>query len=150
MREALQFRAKLVPYLYTSARVAYDTGVSIVHPMYYHWPEYREAYTFKTQYMLGESVLVTPVVQPMPADSTLVPDMQLFVPPGEWIDWQTGHTITGPVLIRRSFTIRETGVYVRAGSIIVSKVVPEYVPCSAPTVAHEKLRSVVGTNFFLL
>jgi hypothetical protein len=58
MRAALQFRAKLVPYLYTSARRAYDTGISIVSPMYYYWPQFREMFTFQTQYMLGELILV--------------------------------------------------------------------------------------------
>jgi hypothetical protein len=60
MRAALQFRAKLVPYLYTSARRAYDSGISIVSPLYYYWPQYREMFTYKTQYMLGESIMVRP------------------------------------------------------------------------------------------
>jgi alpha-glucosidase (family GH31 glycosyl hydrolase) len=58
MRAALQFRAKLVPYLYTSARLAFDTGVALAHPMYYHWPQYREMFTYTTQYMLGRELLV--------------------------------------------------------------------------------------------
>ena len=121
MRDALQFRAKLVPYLYTSARHAYDSGISIVSPLYYHWPLYHESYSFKQQYMLGQDLLIVPVVQPIPAGSSLV-SLNVFVPPGEWIDWRTGHVLVGPAIKQRSFTVREVGVYVRSGSVIVTKV----------------------------
>ena len=29
----------LLPYIYTYARYAYDSGVSLVHPLYYDFPE---------------------------------------------------------------------------------------------------------------
>lgn len=33
MRAAMKLRAALVPYFYSQARVAYETGLSIVHPV---------------------------------------------------------------------------------------------------------------------
>ena len=31
-------RAKRVPYIYTAARLAFDSGVGLVRPMYYEYP----------------------------------------------------------------------------------------------------------------
>ena len=43
-RAALRARAALLPYLYTAQRAGYDSGVSLLHPMYYDWPEDDGAY----------------------------------------------------------------------------------------------------------
>jgi alpha-glucosidase (family GH31 glycosyl hydrolase) len=44
-RLALQVRATLLPYIYTTYRQAFDTGLSPLRPMYYDFPEFDEAYT---------------------------------------------------------------------------------------------------------
>ena len=36
---ALRTRAALLPYIYTHARVAFDSGIGLVYPMYYEHPE---------------------------------------------------------------------------------------------------------------
>jgi alpha-glucosidase (family GH31 glycosyl hydrolase) len=65
-------RASLLPYIYTAARVAYDTGLSLLTPMYYQWPSIDAAYKAATpksaQYMFGPDIIVNPVV--VPADKT--------------------------------------------------------------------------------
>ena len=55
MREAVHLRYSLLPYLYTAARQAYDTGLSMLRPMYYDWPEAEEAYRFADQ-SLGDDL----------------------------------------------------------------------------------------------
>ena len=64
MKEAFLLRNALTPYTYTHARKAYDTGVSLVHPMYYDWPADDDAYTYgDTQYMFGDAILAAPISQ---------------------------------------------------------------------------------------
>ena len=41
MKEAIRLRYTLSPYIYTFAREAYDTGVSLCRPLYYAYPEQR-------------------------------------------------------------------------------------------------------------
>ena len=48
-REAFQLRYTLVPYIYSAARQAYDTGVSICRPLYYEWPEENKAYSVEDE-----------------------------------------------------------------------------------------------------
>jgi alpha-glucosidase (family GH31 glycosyl hydrolase) len=68
----------------------------------------------------GADILVVPVVQPFTHGA--VADVAMFVPPGEWVDWQTLHTVRGPLATTRTFSISEHGMYVRAGGVIVTKV----------------------------
>lgn len=39
MRRFYRLRARLVPYIATMQRIAHDTGVQVVRPAYYEWPE---------------------------------------------------------------------------------------------------------------
>ena len=89
--QALQAREELLPYIYTQARAAFDTGVGLIIPMYYDHPDFDEAYltdangTF-SQYMFGPSILVAPVVTQGSAflgGGYLTPKT-VWLPPGLW------------------------------------------------------------------
>ena len=45
LQSAIQLRYDLSPYIYTMARKAYDTGISLCRPMYYDYPRDEEAYS---------------------------------------------------------------------------------------------------------
>ena len=117
MRKAFLLRYALEPYIYTEARRTYDTGVAFVHPLYYDWPEAPEAYSARDEYMFGDSVLVAPIVEATARDSQLV-SRSVWLPEGDWIEWETGAHVKGPVSAERSFSIRQMPVYVKAGSIL--------------------------------
>ena len=62
MRATMRLRDALVPYIYTAGMHAFQTGVSLLRPMYYSWPTFDAAYSHPSQYMFGDSILVSPVV----------------------------------------------------------------------------------------
>ena len=117
MRDAYQLRYALLPYIYTAAREAYDSGVSICRPMYYDYPEAEEAYEVKDQYMFGDDLLVAPITTPAQGDAQLAKRL-VWLPPGSWIEWTSGAELKGPAIVERTFAVNEWPVYVRAGSII--------------------------------
>ena len=111
--EFLRLRGRLVPYLYGMAREAHDTGLPIARPLYLHWPRSREAYRHPSQYTLGRDVLVAPVTEPGdPAE------VEVWLPPGEWIDWFTGRRLRGDRSIALSVPLARMPVFVRAGAIV--------------------------------
>ncbi|MCS7004651.1 MAG: glycoside hydrolase family 31 protein [Cytophagales bacterium] len=132
MKKAIKLRYALLPYIYTAARRAHDTGVSIVYPMYYDFPEDENAYQYKEQYLFGPDMLVAPIMRPMGGDSIVHPNPKVgtfwqprehiahsvYLPEGEWIDWNSGEKIVGKKLITRLYGLDEIPVFVRAGSII--------------------------------
>jgi len=124
MRDAVRLRYALIPYIYTMAREAYDTGVSVCRPMYYAYPESPEAYTFTGQYQFGDAMIVAPVTSPVDS-SSLFARVNVWLPQGEWVEWYTGARLRGPAAYTRKFALDEIPVYVRAGSVIPMQPVGE-------------------------
>jgi hypothetical protein len=117
MRAAFRLRYALIPYLYTASRLAYDSGVSLVHPLYYDWPEADEAYAFPDEYRFGSDMVVSPVVAPVDSSNALA-WVRLWLPPGDWVEWSSGTRLAGPRALDRTFALDELPVYVRAGAIV--------------------------------
>lgn len=116
-KEAFQLRYELIPYIYTMARKAYDTGLPLCRPLYYEWPEVDEAYSHPGEYLFGDDMLVAPVVEP--ADSLNGCAMvKVWLPPGEWTNWFTGRTYKGPCDVRLLVPLDEIPIFVRGGAII--------------------------------
>ena len=117
LRDLIHLRYALIPYIYTAARNAYDSGISICHPMYYDYPQQDEGYRFKNQYMFGEELLVSPVTHPIGEDS-LFTFQHVWLPEGQWYEWTSGIRLEGGRVIKQPFTVTEIPVYVKAGAII--------------------------------
>jgi alpha-glucosidase len=117
LRSTFQLRYAMQPYIYTEARRTYDTGVAFLRPLYYDWPEEAAAYDSKDEYLFGDNLLVAPVTAPADKKSDLATE-KVWLPEGEWIEWPTGKHITGPASLDRSFSIDQTPVYVKAGTIV--------------------------------
>ena len=118
LREAIRLRYRLAPYVYTAARQAYDTGVSICRPMYYEWSESEEAYAEDLhQLMFGDDILAGTVCRPMDAVTRLSP-ARFWFPQGRWFDMETGAMIEGGRYADLSRTAAENPWFVRAGAIL--------------------------------
>lgn len=109
----LRLRESLVPYLYTVARQAYDTGLPLARAMYLRWPDAAGAYRFDRQYMLGDELLVAPVG--VPGDPAR---KRVWFPPGEWVDIFTGRRQSGPAPVTFSVPLERMPVFARAGAIV--------------------------------
>jgi alpha-glucosidase (family GH31 glycosyl hydrolase) len=117
MRESFARRYALQPYIYTEARKTYDTGLALLHPLYYDWPDAPQAYAAKNEYMFGDSMLADPVTQPVATDSQLA-KVPVWLPPGDWFERDSGASFHGPVTVEREFSISQIPMYVKGGSII--------------------------------
>ncbi len=117
MRDAILLRYSLVPYIYTAAHNAYETGISIVHPMYYDDPESQEAYEFSGEYRFGNDMIVAPVAVAVDS-SNLLAEKKVWLPAGQWTEWFTGHHLTGPGIFVRHYAEDQIPVFVRDGAII--------------------------------
>ena len=117
MRRAYLLRYALVPYTYTMARNAHDTGLAICRAMYYEYPETNEAYDSPAQYMFGDDLIVAPVTTPVDETSQLA-TQSVWLPAGSWTEWSTGARLNGPAKVQRTFALGEYPVYVREGAII--------------------------------
>ena len=116
-RAAYHLRSALVPYLHTASKVASDTGAAPVRPVAWIAPEHDGAYLARSQYLLGESLLVAPVVHP--ADpATGLATVDAWLPEGDWIERSTGESFTGPRWVRIVADLHRIPQFVRPGTIL--------------------------------
>eukprot|EP00928_Gymnodinium_smaydae_P019955 TRINITY_DN17695_c0_g1_i1.p1 TRINITY_DN17695_c0_g1~~TRINITY_DN17695_c0_g1_i1.p1 ORF type:complete len:875 (-),score=72.71 TRINITY_DN17695_c0_g1_i1:168-2792(-) len=114
MRAALRLRDALVPYIYSHGRQAFDTGVSLLRPMYYSWPNVDAAYEYRGQYMFGSSMLVAPVTSKAD-NATHTASKSVWLPAdAEWLDFQTG----APATRSERWSLEQIPVFVVAGSVV--------------------------------
>ena len=128
MLKCCNLRYQLMPYIYTAARQAYDTGISICRPLYYEWPEANEAYRAEQEYMFGDDILVSPVVTAAERDGMAF--HQTWLPEGQWFDVCRGALVHGAQTLSDWYGQEEIPYFYRAGAII---------PCN-PTVENLKGR----------
>ncbi len=115
--DCVNLRYQLMPYIYTAARQAYDTGISICRPLYYEWPEENEAYRQEGEYMFGDDILVSPVVTAAnPSGKTF---HKTWLPEGQWYDVCTNEIRQGGSVVSQYYGLGEIPYFVKAGSIVV-------------------------------
>lgn len=115
LREAVKLRYALFPYIYTSARETYDTGIGMCRPLYYEYPDAEEAYSYENEYFFGRDILVAPITE---AGTSGVSTKRIWFPEGEWWSASTGELIEGPCVRDMEFSLTEIPYFYRAGSIV--------------------------------
>lgn len=106
-REYGQLRYKLLPYIYSSAAEASQTGYPVMRAMPLAYADDPEWDSCKTQYMLGDFLLV----------SVFTPNVRL--PAGKWFDFWSGVATEGPATLPVEVTPSCGGaLLVKAGAII--------------------------------
>ena len=111
-RRYARLHQSLVPYIYSYARVAAETGAPIMRHSFLSAPHDRRSWTRDLEYTLGDSLLVAPVVEPGARTR------EVYFPPGTWIDWWDGSVIEGPAERDVPAPLDRIPLFVRAGAIL--------------------------------
>lgn len=123
MISALRQRYALMPYIYTEMRETEESGISLLHPLYYQHPEESEAYRSRDQFYFGRQMIVAPVVTPADPKNGLA-KVKFWLPEGSWIDTATGEWLNGNQRYQRQYLLAETPVFVRPGAIWAEQTPP--------------------------
>ncbi|MER7204526.1 TIM-barrel domain-containing protein, partial [Streptomyces sp. NPDC000188] len=111
-RVALVERRRLLPYFVTLAHLARRTGAPYARPVWWGAPEDRELRDCEDAFLLGDSVLVAPVLEPG-ADRRAV-----RLPRGRWYDTESGQAHEGPGQVLVDAPLSRVPVFARAGAVI--------------------------------
>jgi alpha-D-xyloside xylohydrolase len=111
LRSAALLHYELFPYHYQLAREAHATGVPVLRPLAFAYPDDAGSWRADDEILVGPSLLAAPVVQP----GSSAP---VYLPPGEWLDLGTGATVSGPSSLVRATRIDEIPLYLRVGAAI--------------------------------
>jgi alpha-glucosidase (family GH31 glycosyl hydrolase) len=104
-------RYKLIPYIYTYCRIAFDKALPLNRPLYYEYPDLEESYSNPHEYFFGKEFLAAPII-----DST--GERDIYLPPGEWYDYFSMKKFNGNQKIHQKHNLETFPLFVRAGSII--------------------------------
>jgi alpha-glucosidase (family GH31 glycosyl hydrolase) len=116
-RDAMQLRHALIPYIYSMAWRAHQTGISLVTPMYYgNWEE-PAAFEAMGQYNFGTELIVAPITDPAnPKTGRAV--KRVWLPPGDWYDFFTGQRFSGGQWHEITTELEDIPVFAKAGAIV--------------------------------
>jgi alpha-glucosidase len=114
VRLAIERRMRLLPTLYTLFREAHERGTPVVRPLFFADPADVELRTCEDAFLLGDDLLVAPVVEP---DSS---ERRVLFPrvPGGWIPFPAGGA---PILERELVVPAPLGtlpLFARAGAVL--------------------------------
>jgi hypothetical protein len=113
-------RTALLPYINTETRRTIETGVPLFRPLYYDWPSNGRSYTTKNEYQFGEQMIVAPVDMSAGKSSGLVAE-DIWLPPGDWIEWSTGKRLSGDATYTRTFSSDHPVIFLKAGAIVPTR-----------------------------
>jgi len=119
-RKYLELRYQLLPYNYTLARQACDTGLPMMRALWLHYGDDPEATRVGNEYLWGRDILVAPVVEKGARTR------RVYLPAGTWFDYWTGERVEGKKWIERNVDLATLPLYIRAGAIIPFDPVRQY------------------------
>src|SRR5262245_45841273 len=124
-----ELRYQLMPYTYTLAREAYDTGMPLMRALWLHYPDDKQARGQSQEYLWGRDLLIAPVYEKGATSR------DVYLPAGTWYDWWDNTRHNGGTTVTRKVDLATMPIYVRAGSIIPFDPVRQYLaqPVTEPT-----------------
>jgi len=84
-----ELKYKLMPYVYAQAKDSSEHGLPMVRALCIEYPNDPDSWLVDDEYLYGSSILVAPL---MHAGETA---RKVYLPPGTWIDYQTGKVYAG-------------------------------------------------------
>lgn len=112
LRFFTKLKCRLMPYLFDAARQAHSAGTPMMRPMLLEFPDDPASDTLDRQYMLGDALLVAPVLSD---DGTV----DYYLPAGRWTHYLTGAVVEGGRWMREQHDYMSLPLMVRPNTAIV-------------------------------
>ena len=111
LKEMVELKCRLMPYLYQQAVYASETGIPMLRPMFMEYPKDRTCLTLDLQYMMGDSLLVAPVFKENG-------EADYYVPEGKWYNLLTDEVKEGGRWYSDTFDYHTMPLLVAPGKIL--------------------------------
>lgn len=112
VRAAIRLRYALMPYLYSVVAQHHAYGDPVVRPVFFADPKDASLRDVDDQYMLGDALLLAPVVEPGASERAV------RLPVGIWYDYWTGDLYDGGQTITLPVALDTIPLFVRGGAVL--------------------------------
>lgn len=117
VKQYLQLRHDLIPYIYSEAYKYHKFGNQIIKPLYYEIPDFYDDVLYRNEYYFGEELFIAPIIAKKDdAMDRVVHNFHL--PKGTWYDYFTGKKFPGGKNYISFFRDQEYPVFAKSGAII--------------------------------
>lgn len=110
-REILRLRMQFVPYLYSAFVRYHEQGTPPFRALVMDYPSDLRTWKIDDQYLVGESVMVAPVVA---GESR----REIYLPQGDWVDFWSGKGLPGGQTITIDVPLNVIPLFVKAGTVL--------------------------------
>jgi alpha-D-xyloside xylohydrolase len=110
-QRALALKYSLMPYIYAQSVAASERGHPMLRALFFEYPDDPTSWHVDDEYLLGSDLLVAPLIEE--GDTRRV-----YLPPGEWIDYQTGQAYAGAAWHEIQAGLIPVILLVRSGALI--------------------------------
>ena len=117
VKEYMQLRNKLIPYIYSEAYKYHKNGTPLIQPLYYKNMEIFDDPIFKNEYFFGKEFLISPITSKKDHVMNRVVH-KFYLPKGTWFDFKTGKKFPGERSYVSFFKDEDYPVFVRSGGVI--------------------------------
>lgn len=111
IRKALDLRYRLIPYYYSLAHEAHESGVPIMRPLAMEFPGDWRCENISDEWLMGPGLLAAPILD----DGQI---RRVYLPKDTWFALGSGTPIEGGHGIDATAKLDEIPVYVRAGTVL--------------------------------
>ena len=113
----MRLRHRLLPYLYTMNQRFTREGLPLITPLYYDFPENKEAYDLLNEYNFGSELICAPVTDKINRDLGLA-KTKVWLPFGSYTDIFTGSTYDGKKTLNMYRPLDKIPLLLKAGGIL--------------------------------
>jgi alpha-glucosidase (family GH31 glycosyl hydrolase) len=117
IKDYMQLRHRLIPYLYNEAYKYHKVGTPLVQPLYYKTPVLYDEPLYRNEYYLGSELVVSPLTDKKDMVMNRVIH-KFYLPSGMWYDFKTGKKFPGERSYVSFFKDQDYPVFAKSGSII--------------------------------
>lgn len=110
-KQFAQIKNKLMPYYWTQSVNAHHTGIPVMRPMFFNYPDDKACRYLDMQYMLGDSMLVVPIFnEEGKAD--------YYLPEGRWYGLLDGEIKEGNRFYSETYDYFHLPVYIKENTLM--------------------------------
>ncbi|WP_010094251.1 glycoside hydrolase family 31 protein [Ornithinibacillus scapharcae] len=113
MKKYIQMRYEWMPQLYSLFYQASKQGLPVMRPLLMEYPDDVKTYNLNDQFMLGDNIIMAPILQPS------VTDRVVYLPDGEWVEYTTGQSFEGNHVHLVHAELEDLPIFVRKGSVLM-------------------------------
>lgn len=112
IRNFLELRYELLPYLYTLVWETTHTGISPTRPIFWENPEDRDLWDVEDEFLLGKAILIAPILHEKEHKR------RITLPLGNWYSYWDDQLYVGPSQFELPVTLETIPLFIKGGSLL--------------------------------